>query len=79
MASFKCDFNPDEIVEDILKTVETTLKSHPEEVLDDHVGETVAAVCPACGNAEVVILRGGKARCPKCGHTDKVNLKVNWR
>lgn len=78
MTSFKCDFDPDKFMKNLQKTVEANLKNHPEEVLDDHAGETISAVCPACGNGEVTILRGGKARCPKCGHTDKVNLELNW-
>ena len=68
-----------ELEKDIKKSVESDLRKHPEKVLNDRVGERLSAECPSCGNAEMSVIRGGKACCPKCGHTVKVNFVPSWR
>lgn len=83
MATFKSNLDSKkfmkELERDLKKSVEADLKKHPEKVLDDHIGDTIDAECPSCNNSEMIIIRGGRARCPKCGHTDRVHLVPNWR
>ncbi|MBQ3134811.1 MAG: hypothetical protein IJB75_03245 [Oscillospiraceae bacterium] len=68
-----------ELEKDIKKGVEKDLKRHPEKVLDHHVGEELQGKCPSCGCGTVIVVRGGSARCPKCGHTGNVSLEPEWR
>ena len=83
MATFKCNFDSKkfmkELERDIKKSVDLGGRRHIKKILNDHVGETISATCSSCGNVKVVVLRGGGVRCPKCGHTAKVNLVPDWR
>ena len=83
MATFKSNFDSKkfmkELEKEIKKSVESDLKKHPEKVLNDHIGDVISTECKSCGNAEMVVARGGNVRCPKFGYTAKASLVPNWR
>lgn len=74
---FSKDFTK-QLEKEIRKSVEKEAKKHPEKLLDSHVHKPLAEKCPRCGRAQLVIQRGGYARCTECGYTGKVSVNVVW-
>lgn len=68
-----------QLEQDLKKSIEDDAKKHPQKFLDNHVGNAVPGVCTKCGQPQMVIVKGGKARCSGCGYTTKLSVDLNWR
>lgn len=68
-----------ELKKQVCKAAEQEFKKNPARFLDDKVGEVFDGTCPICGVAKVVILKGGKGMCKKCGETMTIGVDFKLR
>lgn len=71
-------FDIDKMLKGIKNDIEKDLKRHPEQVLNNHIGEPLDSPCPRCGESKLIILRGAKAKCSACSRIIKIDVDVNW-
>ena len=75
----KIKFDSKSFERDLKKAITNDLRKHPEQVLKNHIGENIEATCSECGDTDIEIISGGKAKCNSCGSVKKVDLDIHWK
>lgn len=75
----KIKFDTKKFERDIKSAIEKDLRKHPEQVLNNHKGESLNSACPKCGSKTLKIISGGKAKCSSCNATINIDINVNWK
>ena len=64
---------------DMKKAIEKDIKKNPNQILNNHIGESLNSPCPKCNSNTLKIIKGGKAKCNSCNAIISLDFDIKWK